>query len=119
MRGDSQVEVDRVSPLESGTPGSISFLASAKHKSRLQACRASVLIVSDPSLLGPESGAHSFLAVLVVADAYVAYAQATALLHPATTEQAGIHPSAFIHPTATVSASVSYTHLTLPTNREV
>jgi UDP-3-O-[3-hydroxymyristoyl] glucosamine N-acyltransferase len=105
VRGDRAVEVDRVTPLESGVPGSISFLAHPRYKTQLQTCRASVLIVSDPSLVAPESGAPSFPAILVVKDAYVAYAQAVALLHPATPLAAGIHPTAFVHPKAGVDAS--------------
>jgi UDP-3-O-[3-hydroxymyristoyl] glucosamine N-acyltransferase len=105
VRGDSLVEVDRVTPIESGAPGSVSFLSHPKYKKLLQTCRASVLIVSDPELLAAGSGAPSFPAILVVKDAYVAYAQAAALLHPAAPEEAGIHPTAFVHPKARVDAS--------------
>ena len=105
IRGDAQVEVDRVAPLEAGVPGSICFLSQGKYKSHLHSCRASVLIVSDPSLLGPESSVPTFPAVLVVKDAYVAYARAAAILHPGVSEVPGIHPAAFVHPKARVDPS--------------
>jgi UDP-3-O-[3-hydroxymyristoyl] glucosamine N-acyltransferase len=105
IRGDAGVEVDRVAPLESGAPGSISFLSHPKYRPQLTSCRASALIVSDPSLVAPETGAPSFAAVLVVKDAYVAYARASALLHPVVAEAAGIHPTASVHPKARVDAT--------------
>ncbi|MBK5257362.1 MAG: UDP-3-O-(3-hydroxymyristoyl)glucosamine N-acyltransferase [Vicinamibacteria bacterium] len=105
VRGDAQAEVDRVAPLEIATPGSLSFLSGAKYRAALQSCRASVLIVSDPSLVAPETSAPSFSAILVVKDAYVAYASAAAILHPPVTEAAGIHPTAVVHPTARVDPS--------------
>lgn len=102
-----------MSPLESGSEGSISFLSHGKYRAQLQACRASALIVSDPSLLAPGSGSPSFPAILVVKDAYVAYARSAAILHPKAVEAAGIHPTASVHqgarvdPTAHVGAFVS------------
>jgi UDP-3-O-[3-hydroxymyristoyl] glucosamine N-acyltransferase len=105
VRGDLEVEVSRVAPLESGTPGSICFLAHAKYRPQLQSCRASVLILSDPALVGAGSGAPDFTALLVVKDAYVAYARAAAILHPAAPEAAGIHETAVVHQTARVDPS--------------
>ena len=102
VRGDPRVEIERVAPLESSQPGSISFLAHAKYRAHLKACRASALIVSDPSLVAPGSGAPPFAAILVVKDAYVAYARAAALLHPVASELPGVHPTAVVHPSARV-----------------
>ncbi|MEO8501663.1 MAG: UDP-3-O-(3-hydroxymyristoyl)glucosamine N-acyltransferase [Vicinamibacteria bacterium] len=102
VRGDALLEVDRVAPLEAGGPGSVSFLSHAKYRSRLEACRASALIVSDPSLVAPGSGVPSFPALLVVKDAYLAYARAAALLHPVAIEPPGIHPTAVVHPSARI-----------------
>ncbi len=105
VRGDAQVEVTRVSPLESAAPGSISFLSSAKYRSQLLSCRASALIVSDPALVAPQTGLPAFSALVVVKDAYVAYAQAAAILHPNVVEAPGIHPTAVVHPGARVDPS--------------
>jgi UDP-3-O-[3-hydroxymyristoyl] glucosamine N-acyltransferase len=105
VRGDASVEVFSVSPLETGLPGSISFLSSGKYKAQLASCRASALIVSDPSLISSETGAPPFQALLVVRDAYVAYARAAAILHPVTAETPGIHPTAAVHPGARVDSS--------------
>lgn len=102
IRGDSGVEVSRVSPLDRGDPGSIAFMAHPKYRDQLRSCRASALIVSDPSLVGPDSGAPSFPAIVVVKDAYVAYARAAAILHPGHAEEPGVHPSAVVHPSARI-----------------
>ena len=104
VRGDSEVEIFRVAPLEAGLPGCICFLSHARYLPQLQSCRASVLIVSDPSLLASDS-AFQFPALLVVKDAYVAYAQAAGILHPPVAEAAGVHPTALVHPLAEVHPS--------------
>lgn len=95
----------RVAPLESAGPGSISFLSSGKYRAQLLSCRASALIVSDPSLVAPGTGAPAFSALVVVKDAYVAYARTSAILHPAAPEMPGIHPTAVVHPRARVDGS--------------
>jgi UDP-3-O-[3-hydroxymyristoyl] glucosamine N-acyltransferase len=105
VRGDPGVEVFRVAPLELGLPGSISFLGHSKYRAQLLSCRASALIVSDPSLVTPESGVPAFAALVVVPDAYIAYAKAAAILHPAEPPPSGVHPSAVVHETARVDAS--------------
>ncbi len=104
VRGDSEAEVTGVAPLEAGKPGDVCFLANRKYLSQLDLCRASVLIVSDPSLLEARPDAR-FRALLVVRDAYVAYARAAALLHPTRVEAPGIHPTAVVHPDARVDPS--------------
>lgn len=105
VRGDAQAEVTHVAPLESAGPGSISFLSSGKYRAQLLSCRASALIVADPSLVAPGTGAPEFSALVVVKDAYVAYARAAALLHPVVPEAPGIHPTAVVHPGARVDPS--------------
>jgi UDP-3-O-[3-hydroxymyristoyl] glucosamine N-acyltransferase len=105
VRGDAHVEVDRVAPLEEGGPGAVCFLSNVKYRPRLRACRASVLIVSDPSLVAPDPGGPSFAALLVVKDAYVAHARAAAILHPVGTEAAGVHRTAVVHERARVDPS--------------
>jgi len=105
VRGDSEVEIDRVSSLEGGAPGSISFVAHARFRPQLLKCRASALILSDPGLVGAGTEAPSFAALVVVRDAYVAYARAAAVLHPGAPELPGVHPTAVVHPTARVADS--------------
>lgn len=105
VRGDGSVDVNRVAPLSGAPAGSISFLGSAKYRGELPACMASALIVSDPSLLTPETGGSRFSALLVVKDAYVAYARAAAILHPAVSEVQGVHPTAVLHPGARIDPS--------------
>ena len=101
VRGDQTVEVLKVAPLECATPGSISFLSHAKYRPLLASCRATVLIVSDPSLV-TDTGAPAFAALLVEKDAYLAHARAAAILHPLARELPGVHPTAVVHPTARI-----------------
>ena len=61
--------------------------------------------MSDPSLVPSAGQGPSFPAILVVSDAYVAYAQAAAILHPTVAEAPGIHPTAVVHPGARVDSS--------------
>ena len=61
--------------------------------------------MSDAALVSPEASVPAFPALLVVKDAYVAYAQAAAILHPAAPEPPGVHPTAFVHSGATVDPS--------------
>lgn len=105
VRGEPETEVHRVAPLESSGPGSVAFLSSSKYRAQLVKCRATALIVSDPALLEAAGISHSFQALLVVKDAYLAYARAAALLHPVAAEPPGIHPTAVVHPTARIDPS--------------
>jgi UDP-3-O-[3-hydroxymyristoyl] glucosamine N-acyltransferase len=105
VRGDEGVEIDRVAPLEDATPGSISFLSHAKYRALVPSCRASALIVTDPSLLDGIQAGAPFAALVVVRDAYVAHARAAAILHPPIPESPGVHPSAVVHETARIDPS--------------
>jgi UDP-3-O-[3-hydroxymyristoyl] glucosamine N-acyltransferase len=61
--------------------------------------------VSDLSLLAADQGVPPFPALLIVKDAYVAYARAAEILHPAVKEAPGLHPTAFVHARARVDPS--------------
>ena len=105
VRGDASVEIDRVAPLETATPGSISFISHPKYRPQLLSCRATALIVADPALAAADRAAPVFSALVVVKDAYVAYARAAAVLHPRAPEAPGIHPTAAVHKNARIHAT--------------
>ena len=92
LRGNGEVEVQRVRGIEDSGPGDLTFVANRRYVTRLSTTRASAVIVSPeldtalPSLLSPNP--------------YLAYARAARLLHPEQRPAAGVHPTAFVDPTA-------------------
>ncbi len=98
VRGDGEVEVQRVRGIEDSGPGDLTFVANRRYVTRLSTTRASAVIVSPeletplPSLLSPNP--------------YLAYARAARLLHPDQHPPAGVHPSAVVDPTAELAAGV-------------
>jgi UDP-3-O-[3-hydroxymyristoyl] glucosamine N-acyltransferase len=97
LRGDGDVDIADVASLEDAGPGALTFLADRRHAAKLGSTRASAVIldrnapdVSLPSLRAPH--------------AYLAFVDATALLHPVERPVPGIHPSAAIAATARVGA---------------
>ena len=47
VEGDEQVSVNRLSKIEEGTPGSLSFLANPQYTPFIYETKASVVIVND------------------------------------------------------------------------
>jgi UDP-3-O-[3-hydroxymyristoyl] glucosamine N-acyltransferase len=98
VRGDGEVEVQRVRGIEDSGPGDLTFVANRRYVTRLSTTRASAVIVSPeletplPSLLSPNP--------------YLAYARAARLLHPEQHPPAGVHPSAVVDPTAELAGGV-------------
>jgi UDP-3-O-[3-hydroxymyristoyl] glucosamine N-acyltransferase len=90
VAGDPQTRVRQVGSLEHAQAGEISFLSSAKFKSRLAATRASAVIVSE---------AFESLTALprIVCDApYLYFARVSQLFNPLTVQAPGVHPAAIL-----------------------
>jgi UDP-3-O-[3-hydroxymyristoyl] glucosamine N-acyltransferase len=96
VRGDPDTWVDRVAPLHSATPGSLSFLSNRRYVRHLRATRASAVIVTEDDAIGCP------VACLVVGNPYLAYAHAVTLLAPKQPLLSGIHPSAWVSSEASV-----------------
>ena len=103
--GDPKQPIDRVGPLETATPTTISFLSNPKYESQLATTAAACVIVG-PAL---RDAAVARGAALVIADPYLAFARLTQWWAAKTRPAAdpGVHPSAFVHPSATLGAGVS------------
>ena len=103
--GDPKQPIDRVGPLETATPTTISFLSNPKYESQLATSAAACVIVG-PAL---RDAAAARGAALVIPDPYLAFARLTqwwaARIRPAA--EPGVHPSAFVHPSATVGVGAS------------
>ncbi|CAD7046403.1 UDP-3-O-(3-hydroxymyristoyl)glucosamine N-acyltransferase [Pseudorhizobium endolithicum] len=98
-----------VAPLERGREGEICYLRSRRDRDELATCKASA-ILCDASLqsLIPEN-----IAVLLTPAPHTAFARAGALLHPVAMRPSptvagtgGVHPAAFVDPTAKLEADV-------------
>jgi UDP-3-O-[3-hydroxymyristoyl] glucosamine N-acyltransferase len=99
--GDPEYLIRGVGTLTHAGPEQISFLANNKYKKYLATTGAGAVIVAA----GTETDAATNL--IVVDDAYVAYARAATMMHPLPKAEAGIHPSAWVHPEAHVAETAS------------
>jgi UDP-3-O-[3-hydroxymyristoyl] glucosamine N-acyltransferase len=100
LDGDGAVEIAGVSSIEEPRPGTITFLADAKHASRLEGLAvAAILLTPDaPRVAVP---------TVRVADPHLAFVQVVELFHPVTRPAAGVHPTANVSPSARLGANVS------------
>jgi UDP-3-O-[3-hydroxymyristoyl] glucosamine N-acyltransferase len=92
VRGNGEVDVQRVRGIEESGPGDLTFVANRRYVARLSSTRASAVIVS-PELETP-------LPSLLTPNPYLAYARAARLLHPEQRPEAGVHEAAVVDPTA-------------------
>ena len=97
LRGDPEIEVDRVATIGNATSTSVAFLANPAYKKMLATTKAAVVI------LNKAAAADCPVAALVTNNPYATYARVATLLYPESLVAAGIHPSAVIASSATVS----------------
>ena len=101
VHGDKDCEITAVATLENATQGQISFLTNLHYKSFLKTTSASAVILKA-DMLG-----DCHVNALVVDNPHVAYAKIAQLLYPPERPAVGIHPSAFIDPSAIIGEGVS------------
>jgi UDP-3-O-[3-hydroxymyristoyl] glucosamine N-acyltransferase len=101
IEGDSTLEIETLSRIEEGKPGSITFLANAKYTPYIYSTEASAVIVSRDFV--PERPVSATL--LRVNDPYSAF---TLLLEKGQTQQkqSGISEYAFVDPAAKIGVDV-------------
>jgi UDP-3-O-[3-hydroxymyristoyl] glucosamine N-acyltransferase len=98
LRGDGDVEIAGVAPLESATPGTLAFLGDRRLAHLLATTRASAVIL-------PPEAADPPMATLRAPHPYLAFVGAVELLHPAKRAGVpGMHPTAVVAPTAVIGA---------------
>jgi UDP-3-O-[3-hydroxymyristoyl] glucosamine N-acyltransferase len=100
IRGDGEVTLSGVAPLESAKPGDLSFVRSLAWAKRLSETRASAVVV--PAVV--ETGG---LPALVSPNPGLDFARAVALLLPPDRPAPGVHPSAFVARGASVDPAAS------------
>lgn len=96
VEGDGDVVVNRVSTLQGGGPGSLSFLSNRRYREYLGATESSAVI------LGEEFVSQCPVPALVHSNPYLAFARAAQVFHPDPPVQPGIDDSARVHPAAEI-----------------
>ena len=97
--GDAALEVEGIAPLEVAGPTQLSFFSNRKYRKAFEATAAGAVLV-DPGVEGPPGRT-----LVVVENAYLAFAKISTLFHPPQEPVPEIAPSAVIHPTAVVHPS--------------
>ena len=98
--GDATLSVSSFATIEQAGLGQITFLANAKYKKHLSSCNADVVILA-PSERDAWAGN-----ALVMENPYAGFAIAAQLLDSTPAQSAGIHPTAFVDPSAKLGQSV-------------
>ncbi len=97
LKGDPALEVRGVAALATAAPGMLAFLANSRYRYQLATTRASCVILAEADL--PDCP----VAAIVADNPYAYYARAAALLAPAGSVVAGVHPDASVAPGAAIA----------------
>jgi UDP-3-O-[3-hydroxymyristoyl] glucosamine N-acyltransferase len=95
LHGDADLEIHGVAGMEHAGPGELTFLANPKYAPKVKNTRASAILVTQPVTDLP-------LASLVSANPYHDFARALEMFYQPPRPEPGIHPRAYIDPTAEV-----------------
>ncbi len=96
--GDSTVVVDKLSKIEEGTQGSLTFLSNPKYTNYLYTTNASIVIIGKD--FEPEKAVFSTL--IKVEDAYQSFAKLLDFYNQVKNNKIGIEEPSFINPTAKI-----------------
>jgi UDP-3-O-[3-hydroxymyristoyl] glucosamine N-acyltransferase len=100
LEGDGHLEIAGVAGIEHAGPGLLTFLANPKYAPRVKHTKASAILVSEPLAGLP-------IACLVSANPYLDFARALALFYQPPKPTLGIHPLAYVAPSAVVGENCS------------
>ena len=100
LEGDGDLPISGVAGMEHAGPGHLTFLANPKYAHKVKNTRASAILVSEP-LKNIE------IACLVSTNPYLDFARALALFYQPPRPAPGIHPLAYVAPTATLGENCS------------
>lgn len=100
LHGDPAIEITGVSGMEQAVPGQLTFLANPKYAPKVKDTQASAILVSQPLSGLP-------IASLVSPNPYHDFARALELFYQPPRPAPGIHPLAFVDPTATIGPGAS------------
>jgi UDP-3-O-[3-hydroxymyristoyl] glucosamine N-acyltransferase len=105
IEGDEKTTVSKVSKIEEGTPGTITFLGNPAYEPFIYTTKASIIIVAND--FKPEKPVNPESTLIRVETPHLALAQLLQA-YQAMKEQnkQGVHPSAFVSETATIGKDV-------------
>ena len=100
LHGDRERPIENLAPLDTATPGSLSFLSNPKYQPQLAATKAGCVIVA-PAM---KDAALARGDCIVAPDPYLYFARVTQWWkkHSGGEEPPGVHPSAVVHPEAVI-----------------
>jgi UDP-3-O-[3-hydroxymyristoyl] glucosamine N-acyltransferase len=98
LRGDPDHEVDSVATLDGGS-ASLGFVANPAYRAQLQTTRLGAVVLNEGL------AADCPVAALVHPNPHATFARIAAVLHPDPPIAPGIHPTAVVHPSASIDAS--------------
>jgi UDP-3-O-[3-hydroxymyristoyl] glucosamine N-acyltransferase len=93
--GDGEIEISGVLGMEHAGPGYLTFLANPKYAHKVKDTKASAILVAEPV-------SSVEIASLVSENPYLDFARALALFYQPPRPQPGVHPLAYIAPSAVV-----------------
>ena len=93
--GDGEIEISGVAGMEHAGHGQLTFLANPKYGPKVRHTKASAILVSEA--LGRVE-----IACLVSRNPYLDFARALALFYQAPVPASGVHPLAYVAPTAVI-----------------
>ena len=102
VEGNPGVVIDKISRIEEGEPGSLSFLANPKYTQFIYSTKASAIIVNDD--FDPEKSISSTL--IRVKDAYSAFAKVLEAYNQYKHQRKGVSEQAFISGSASIGNDV-------------
>jgi UDP-3-O-[3-hydroxymyristoyl] glucosamine N-acyltransferase len=100
LAGDGAIEITGVAGMEHAGPGSLTFLANPKYAHKVKHTHASAILVAE-AVTGIE------IASLVSSNPYLDFARALALFYQPPRPAPGVHPMAYVAPTAEVGENAS------------
>jgi UDP-3-O-[3-hydroxymyristoyl] glucosamine N-acyltransferase len=100
LRGDGEIEIQRVTGIEEAGPGDLTFLSNPKYLPKLKTTRASAIILSK---VAPDVKVNS----LRSDNPYLTFAKSIELFYSPSRPECGIHPTAIISPSAKIGKNPS------------
>ncbi len=100
LDGDGDCDVRRVAGIEEAGPGDVTFLSNPRYAAALATTRASAVIL-------PEKAPAAPCAMLRASNPYLAFARAVGVLMPPAAPAPGVHPLAWVAPSAVIGDGVS------------
>lgn len=98
----ADIEISGAAGLDEAEAGQVTFLANPRYTPRVQATRASAVLVGENAQIERDN-----IAILRARDPYLAYTRALRLFHPEPSFEPFIHPSAVIDPSAKIGDGVA------------